>query len=247
MIPTYCIAHRDPLIGAHLYDAVILTHPREDHKLFVSVVAHPVMLNVAPTEGLVAMCGYRKIVATRPQDKSHDVMTVAAHGKIIGREHIEPRPGFDFLLCRHDFFKIGGKHRNVFDQWKACHHEIDIVDGFDIAVEMGAFTEQERLALEAEPALIEGGCSMGVFPAKFLRETMAITWPIYREFIERHGDRVLKYTPAQRRCVAFMAERLETHFILRELRRLYGDPLPNELFGCLTCAWDGPWKQGIIQ
>jgi hypothetical protein len=245
MIPTFCIAHRDPLIGGHLYDVIILTHQRHDYQSLASIVAHPVMLLMAPQAGLVTMCGYRKIITTIP-DRSHVVLPIQTHLKTVKRSDVEPRKGFEFLVCSHDFYKIGKKHRNIKEQWNACHVPIDLEDGLNLAVEMSLMSQDERLALEAEPALIEGGCSMGVFPSRFLIETLSKTWPFYQEFVRRYSHRFRKYNPAQRRCVAFLSERIETHFILKELRQRYPDGLPNELFGCLTSSWDGPWKQGVM-
>ena len=244
MIPTYCIAHREPRLAAHLYDVIIHTPPRQDYKSLVSVVAHPVIAQLAPLSGLVNVCGYRKIV-TRGEAKPHRTISIAACAQ-VPRATTEPHPGFEFLICAHNFFRIGGKHRNVREQWDACHHKDDLRDCLNLAVEMGVMSAAERHALEAEPALIEGGCSMGVFPAELVRETFGKVWPLYLEFARRYRTRFMAYDPVQRRCIAFLAERVETHFILRELRQRYPRGLPRELFGCLTSSWDGPWEAGRI-
>jgi hypothetical protein len=243
VIPTYCIAHKDPRLSAHLYDAIIHTPPRQDYKVLVSVVAHPVIAALAPS-GLMTICGYRKIV-TRGDSKPHRTITTAACAQ-VPRATAEPHPGFEFLLCAHDFFRIGGKHRNVREQWDACHHRDDLRDCLNLAQELGVMSPGERTALEAEPMLIEGGCSMGVFPGWLVRETFNKVWPLYQEFARRHRNRFMRYDPVQRRCIAFLAERVETHFILKELRRRYPGKLPPELFGCLTSSWDGPWAAGTI-
>jgi hypothetical protein len=244
VIPTYCIAHREPKLAAHLYDALIHTPPRPDYPALVSVVAHPVIAHLAPAQGLVNICGYRKIII-RGGDKPHRTISTAAC-RTVARAETEPHPGFDFLLCRHDFFKLGGKHRNIREQWDGCHHRDDLRDCLNLAVEMGVMSHAERCALEAEPALIEGGISMGVFPADLVREILSKVWPLYQEFARRHRGRFMHYDPRQRRCIAFLAERVETHFILRELRQRYTPALPGELFGCLTSSWDGPWEAGKI-
>ena len=241
-IPTYCIAHREPRLAAHLYDAIIHTPPRQDYKALVSVVAHEVIARLAPPNGLVNVCGYRKIL-TRGE-KPHVTITTAQCAQ-LARAQTEPRPGFEFLLCLHDFFKVGRTHKNIREQWDGCHHKIDLRDCLNLAVEMGVMTDPDRRALEAEPALIEGGCSMGVFPGNLVREILARVWPLYQEFARRYRTRFMSYDKKQRRCIAFLAERVETHFILRELRQRYST-LPSELFGCLTSSWDGPWEPGTM-
>jgi hypothetical protein len=243
MIPTYCIAHRDPKLSAHLYDVVINTPPRHDYEALVSLVAHPIIARLAPPVGLVNVCGYRKIVMHG--DKPHNRIGTAQCAQ-VPRAQTEPRPGFDFLLCLHDFFKIGRVHRNIREQWNAAHHSQDLTDCLGLAVDMGVMSFADARALEAEPALIEGGFSMGVFPAELVRETFDKVFPLYQEFARRHRARFMAYDPIQRRCVAFLAERIETHFILKDLRRRYSGKIPVELSGCLTSSWDGPWEQGTI-
>jgi hypothetical protein len=245
MIPTYCISHgREPKLPAHLYDALIHTSPRHDYQALVSVVAHPVIAELAPADGLINICGWRKIM-TRAVGPSHRTLPTAQCAN-VPRTSCEPHPGFEFLVCCHDFFKLGHKNRSILDQWNTAHHLIDLRDGLDLAVEMNLFSAIERRALEAEPALIEGGCSMGVFPGAFVRETFEQVIPFYQEFARRFRSRFMRYDPLQRRCIPYLAERIETHFILKEMRARYGEPLPPELFGCLTASWDGPWEAGTI-
>lgn len=247
MIPTYCIAHREPRLAAHLYDAVIHTPPRHDYAALISVVAHPVIAAVAPADGLVNVCGWRKIVTRRggADGRSHRTIGTAECAR-VSREETEPRPGFEFLLCGHDFWQLGRVHRSIRQQWDACHHRQDLTDCLDLAVEMGVMTAEERRALEVEPMLVEGGCSMGVFPGGLVRVILGRVWPLYQEFARRHRARFMRYDSVQRRCIAFLAERVETHFILRELRRRYPAGFPRELFGCLTASWDGPWEAGRV-
>lgn len=243
MIPTYCIAHREPRLSAHLYDAVIHTPPRHDYAALISVVAHPVIAVLAPADGLVNVCGWRKIMTHGAAP--HRTITTASCAK-LARTETEPRPGFEFLLCAHDFFKIGRVHKSIAQQWDAAHHKEDLRDCLNLAVEMKVMTAAETAALQAEPVLIEGGCSMGVFPGALVREIFAIVFPLYQEFARRHRARFMRYDSMQRRCVAFLAERIETHFILKDLRQRYPGGLPPELFGCLTASWDGPWEAGKV-
>lgn len=243
VIATYCIAHKAPQLAPHLYDAIIHTPPRHDYPALVSVVAHPVLAQLAPA-GLVNVCGWRKIVV-RGGEPPHRTITVAQCQQ-IERAQTEPHPGFEFLVCEHDFFKIGRLHKNIRQQWNSSHHQEDLRDCLNLAVSMGLMTSSERCTLEAETALIEGGISMGVFPGDFWREVSGKVWPLYQEFARRYRARFMRYDPVQRRCIAFLAERVETHFILKELRRRYPGPLPREVFGCLTASQDGPWVAGTI-
>jgi hypothetical protein len=242
VIPTFCIAHKPPLLPASLYDVIVHTPPREDYPALASVVAHPVLARLIP-DGPVRICGYRKIL-TRGET-SHRTVTVSAAAQ-IPRVETEPHPWFEFLLCAHDFFKIGREHHNIREQWAASHHEADLRDCLALAVEMGVMSAAEAQALEAEPALIEGGCSMGVYPGALVREIVTRVWPLYAEFVRRHRARFMNYDPVQRRCVAFLAERIETHFLLKELRRRYPSAIPSQVFGCLTAVSDGPWVAGTM-
>jgi hypothetical protein len=244
LIPTYCIAHREPRLSAHLYDVIISTPPREDYQALVSVVAHQVIARLAPQTGLVNVCGYRKIV-TRGNQPHQRIST--AQCAQLPRTATEPHEGSEFLLCLHDFFSVGRRHRNIKEQWDSCHHGQDLRDCLNLAVQMGVMSNGERRALEAEPALIEGGCAMGVFPGALVRQIINAVFPLYQEFARRYRARFMKYDPRQRRCIAFLAERVETHFILRELRQRYSKFPDTEVFGCLTSSWDGPWEAGTIQ
>jgi hypothetical protein len=242
MIPRLCVAHKPPQVSAHLYDAVLDTPRRDNYEVLVSVVAHPLMARLAPVTP-VGICSYRKLVVRG--EKSHGQMTLAECAR-LPREQTEPVPGHEYLLCWHDFFKIAGIHKSVKEQWAAAHHEADLHDCLNLAVEMGIFTRGEIRALESEPALIEGGFSMGVYPGELLRRAIETIMPLYYEFVERHGSRFRVYNPVQRRCVAFMAERIETHFILKDLRRRYPRGFPKEIFGTLTIVNDGPWVAGTM-
>ena len=244
MIPSLCIAHKPPLLSAKLYDAIIDTPPREDYQTHVSVVAHPSIALLVP-DGPVNICGYRKIMVRKSVcvDSHRTINVGQARG--IGREQTEPMPGHEFLICMHNFVKLGGKG-DIKVQWGMAHHMVDFIDAFDLTQEMGILTLQERVALEREPALVEGGCSMGVFPGRLIKDIFAKTIPFYREFAKRHQGRFKNYDPVQRRCIAFLAERLETHFILKEIRARYGGEIPPDIVGCLTAVSDGPWAAGTM-
>jgi hypothetical protein len=248
MIPRLCIAHKPPQVAAHLYDVIIDTPPREGYEALTSVVAQPSMALLAP-DTPVSVCGYRKIVLrstpTGLRSKPHGHISLA-ECRQTPREQAEPPPGHDFLLCIHNFFKVGGVHKNMVDQWVGCHHGVDWYDIMGLAIEMRIFTPEEVHHLAEEPALVEGGFSMGVYPGYLLRSTIAKVMPLYREFARRHSARFMGYDPVQRRCLAFMAERVETYFILQELVRRYPSGFPNEIFGCLTTVNDGPWTAGTM-
>lgn len=241
MIPRLCIAHKPPIISPSLYDAIIDTPPRANYRTLVSVVAQPVMASLAG-ESLIGVCGWRKIVIRG--EASHGFMTRAKATEIT-RDQTEPRPGFDWLLCKHHFVEHGGRG-GIRQQWSDAHHAQDWRDFMQHAVETHILTEEEVHALGEEPALIEGGFSMGVYPAKFLRETIFKINPLYLQYARCEGARIVQYDPVQRRCLAFMAERLETHFILKELRRCYPKGIPEEIFGTLVAVSDGPWIAGTM-
>ncbi len=240
-IPRFCVAHKEPQISKHLYDAVIDTPSLPDYETLVSVTAQPVLMASAPN-GLVSVCTYRKIVVRGAI--SHGQIGVAAC-RTIPREDTEPPAGFDFLVCMHNF-AVGRVHRNVWDQWCGCHHEADLRDALKLAIEMGIFTLKDAERLKQEPALVEGGFSVGVFPGHLVRESLTLLVPFYNEFARRYKNRFMKYDPVQRRCIAFLAERMETHFILKELRHRYPEGIPTQIAGTLTTVNDGPRKPGTM-
>ena len=242
MIPRLCIAHKPPQVSAHLYDAILDTPPRADYDALVSVVAQPLMARLA-TDTPIGVCSYRKIVVRGV--KSHDYLRLA-QCSWLARSETEPRPGHEYLLCLHDFFKVGGLHRSVKEQWDVCHHGQDLYECLVLAVEMGIFTAAECRALESEPALIEGGFSMGVYPGAVLRAAISTVTPLYAEFARRHRGRFMKYDPVQRRCIAFLAERIESHFIWKDLRARYPEGVPAEVFGTLMMVSDVPWVAGTM-
>lgn len=192
---------------------------------------------------LVGICGYRKILVRG--EKAFNKMTLAECA-LLPREQTEPFPGHEYLLCRHDFFEIGRIHRCIREQWKDAHLEVDLRDCLNLAVEMGILKMVEIRLLEEEPVLIEGGFSMGVYPGSLLRSVINKVFPLYTEFAKRYASRFMEYDPVQRRCIAFMAERIETHFILKDLRQRYPGGIPKEVFGTLMVVNDGPWSSGTM-
>ena len=52
-----------------------------------------------------------------------------------------------------------------------------------------------------------------------------------KEFIQRYGDRIASYDNYQVRAVGFLAERLGSYLLLRELQRRYPNRLPGQLLG----------------
>jgi hypothetical protein len=241
MIRTFCIAHRHPTVSKHLYDVVIDTPSKPNYQQLVSVVAHRELLKQAPDE-LVNVCGYRKIMMRGTA--THQTIR-PADCEMITRSTVEPAVGREFLLCLHNFVKLGGRG-NIKVQWGMAHLMPDFEAARDLAIEMELMTRDEWRQLEEEPALIEGGCSMGIMPGTLLKEIMGKVIPFYDEFAARHHQRFLKYDPVQRRVIPFLAERIETHFILRELRARYPAGIPSDIFGCLTSVWSGPWEAGRI-
>lgn len=238
MIPRYCIAHKKPQISSHLYDAIVDTPPRPDYEGLVAITAHGPLITLVPKDGLVGICGYRKILTHRI-DSDHGHIGIK-ECQSVNRANLDPRPGHDFLLCvRH----IEGG--TILDQWRSAHVEIEWCDVMALAVEMGVFTLEERAELEAQTVLFEGGLTMGVFPAALVRETFTKLWPLYQEFSRRHQARFITYGDVQRRTVAYLTERLESYFILRELKKHYPEnPTPPEIGGCLVVVNDGPWSVG---
>ncbi len=241
MIPMYCLSHREPTLPVQLYDAVIFTKSQPDYETLVGESALPVLARLA-SNSLMGVCTYRKIVARG------DPAPLSAQGPYeicdpaLAREQVEPHPGYDFLVhkCR---FMSG---LNVIQHFNACHGLTDWVDYMNLATEMGILTAERREALEGGTELIEGGATLGVFPGDILRRILAVAHHLNTTFAARYGERIRGYDPLARRIIASLSERLESYWILDELRIRYPLGIPPQIFGRLLCSETGQYKRGTM-
>ncbi len=235
MITRYCVAHKPIHLSAHLYDEVIQTPTYPDYELLTAAVTPAALLPLLPQEGLIGICAYRKIVVA--SGRGYERIT-RDQSLRLSRHETEPRRGHEFLV------PINPVDGNIREHYYHHHHKADWEDCMMIA----NFSPEERKELEGSTVLAEGGCQMGVYPAQLMREIFTKVDPIVREFVRQCGDRVLGYNPVQRRSAAFLTERLESHYVLKEIRRRYQGEIPPEVIGKLVIVLDKheEWFSGTM-
>lgn len=251
----YCVTHEAPLVPAALTDFIIgigdYHPPIRGRGTHISALDSywdrmrpyaygaagnyviPKAMDVGGSTELTGIFSHRKIIVKtqigRPSPNSAVYFDIDLR-EVAGLPHseIEPRTGFDFLIghplrCRH----------GVLAQYGEDHHAIDLLDYSSMAVETAILPADEAQAFADEQFFIPGGCELGVYPTAWVRPVLEGLARLGREFITRHGDRILTYDSYQVRAVGFLAERLGSYLLLSELRKRYPEGIPRELCGHL--------------
>ncbi len=237
----FTFAHEAPQLPAQLYDAVIWTPPQPNYETLIGAAVLPVLARLAPPSGPVGVCTYRKIVARGTPAE------LSAHGPYeqcdpqLPRAMVEPHPGYQFLVHKCRFMA----NLNVVEHFGACHGSyVDWHDYMKIAEELKILTPLERNDLEQDRVLLEGGIILGVFPGDVVWRACVVAHRLNTEFASRFGERVRSYDPVARRIIASLSERLESYWILRDLRQRYPNGIPPEIFGRLLTTVQGPYERG---
>ncbi len=143
-------------------------------------------------------------------------------------EEARPRDGNEFLIAAPLKFPEG-----VFQQYAHKHHEIDLVDYLALAVQMDVMTPDEARECSESTSFIPGGCELGIYPTSWLLAMLSKLELLGRGFVTRSAQRIRTYDSYQVRAVGFLAERVGSYFLLKELHRRYPQGLPRSLIGCL--------------
>jgi hypothetical protein len=85
--------------------------------------------------------------------------------------------------------------------------------------------------LPLESMFFPGGCELGFYPSEWIVPALGKLALAGKEFIRRHADRIATYDNYQVRAVGFLAERLGSYLLMRELQKRFPDRLPNQLIG----------------
>jgi hypothetical protein len=139
-----------------------------------------------------------------------------------------PRDGHEFLLGAPLKFPQG-----VVQQYAQMHHAIDLIDYLSIAAKIGVMTPNDLREFTLDTHFIPGGCELGIYPTAWLHASLRKLEALGRDFVTRCGERIRTYDSYQVRAVGFLAERLGSYFLLKELRRRYPEGIPRGLIGCL--------------
>jgi len=124
-------------------------------------------------------------------------------------------------------------HQGLIHQYASGHHAVDLFQYVSIAAQLGIIDAAEVNEFARETVLIPGGCELGIYPASWLQTTLSKLALIGREFLYRHGERILTYDRYQVRAIGFLSERLGSYFLLKELRTRYPNGIPPGVFGTL--------------
>lgn len=143
-------------------------------------------------------------------------------------EQVRPRQGADFLIGGPVEFAGG-----IADQYAQCHAMVDLEDYLSMATEIGVLAPDQVNDFYAQTTFIPGGCELGIYPTVWLYPTLKMLAVVGREFVTQRADRLRTYDDYQVRAVGFLAERLGSYLLLREIARRYPGPVPSHLIGAL--------------
>lgn len=108
---------------------------------------------------------------------------------------------------------------------------MDFHDYLAIAHQLGILDAMAVRNLPLESMFFPGGCELGFYPTEWILPVLENLALVGKEFIKRYADRIATYDNYQARAVGFLAERLGSYFLLRELQRRYPERLPGQLIG----------------
>lgn len=185
-------------------------------------------LSDVPTDTLVCLQAYRKIVANMPlgvESKTYPGMRVADPS-------LEYNP--DCCLARGDYLFsqpiITGK---CITQYASAHRLEDFLRYVALALEMGVLadgSDAEQFMLN--DVLIPGGIEIGVFPYEIIIKIVSDLEAVAMEYCRRH--RPVDVGLYNRRAVSFCSERMGSYLLLKYIATLNGGDMLAESVGYMT-------------
>lgn len=250
---TFCVSHEPPLVPHDLFDYTIgIGDYRPLRGAHISdldpfwdrmrpiaygaagnyVIPRAIESDSAVSE-LTGVISHRKLVVRTligrkaPKYPVYREISVSAASRLPAEE-LRPHPGNEFLIGAPVRFPQGIKR-----QYARMHHEKDLLEYLELAVEMGVIGPDDVKALLHSTRFIPGGCELGIYPTQWLSATLKRLEVLGREFVTRFADRIRTYDSYQVRAVGFLAERLGSYFLLKELESRHPQGIPPSLFGHL--------------
>lgn len=250
---TFCVTHEPPLAPEKLFDYTIgIGEYRPARGQHVSVldpfwdrmrpfaygaagnyvIPRAIDLETLAAE-LTGIFSHRKIVVRssigREAIKYPVYREISASTALqLPADEVRVRDGYDFLIGAPVKFPQG-----IVQQYAQMHYAIDLFDYLSIAVQMGVMTPHDVQEFTLDTHFIPGGCELGVYPTPWLYTMLTTLEELGRSFVTRFENRLRTYDGYQVRAVGFLAERLGSYFLLKELRRRYPQGIPRGLIGCL--------------
>jgi hypothetical protein len=250
---TFCVSHQPPLTPERLFDFAIgigdyrPTRGRHVSKMDSfwhqkrplaygaagNYVIPQAMDSEVPATELTGIFSHRKLIVRSPIGREAAKYPVfreisAATALQLPAHEVRVRDGYDFLIGAPVPFPQG-----IVQQYAQMHHAIDLFDYLSIAVRIGVLTPADVREFTLDTHFIPGGCELGIYPTAWLNPTLKKLEAVGRDFIIRWETRIRTYDSYQVRAVGFLAERLGSYLLLKELRRRYPEGLPRDLIGCL--------------
>jgi hypothetical protein len=250
---TFCVSHEPPLAPESLYDYAIgigdYRPARGSHISALNTfwdrmrpfaygaagnyaIPRAIEREAERTE-LTGIFSHRKIVVRSPignTAKSYPVYREisVAESLCIPIEETRPKEDCDFLFSMPLQFP-----RGILHQYGVHHHAIDISEYISIAVRLGIIASSEVEAFCTSATFIPGGCELGIYPTPWLCDTLKKLEAVGREFVILRADRIQTYDAYQVRAVGFLAERLGSYLLLKELQNRFPQGIPRSLIGYL--------------
>lgn len=249
----FCVSHESPLTPERLFDCAIgigeYRPTRGHHVSRLDSFWHqkrPVAYGAAgnyvipraieaeePATELTGIFSHRKIVVRSPIGREAAKYPVfreisPSTALQLSPNEVRVREGYDFLIGAPVPFPQG-----IVQHYAQMHHAIDLFDYLSIAVRIGVLTPADVRALTLDTNFIPGGCELGIYPTAWLHATLRKLEAVGRDFVIRWENRIRTYDTYQVRAVGFLAERLGSYLLLKELRRRYPQGIPRDLIGCL--------------
>ena len=184
---------------------------------------------------LIGVCTQRKIVTRLPLGVESPLIPPMREVELVemasvGRDACRPVEPHDFLVAQP--VVIG----NLVAHYDKHHKVLDLIDYLSIAVEFGVLSSGDVAAFVTQSVLVTGGCELGVYPRRWLVDTLAKLERVGRQFLDRHAARVSRYDDYNVRALAFLSERLGSFMLLKELQRRYPAGIPRAVGGFICCA-----------
>jgi hypothetical protein len=192
-------------------------------------VQHAIRAKGARSE-LAGLFTYRRIVvrkdvsSTSPAEEGLEISI--ASSALLTLEDIHPEHDQEYLVPSPLEFPQG-----LIYQYAQWHHGVDLFDYVCLAERLGIIGPADVDEFARETIFIPGGCELGIYPASWLEATLRKLALIGREFLTRHGERILTYDKYQVRAVGFLSERLGSYLLIKELRNRYPGGIPHSIFG----------------
>ena len=264
---TFCVTHEEPLVPQKFIDfAIGIGEYRPERGAHISKLdpfwdsMRPLAYGAAgnyvlpraaalldPAPDVIALFSHRKIVVRSPAGCSaksypafREISEILCNDMPV--EEARARSGQDFLISSPIEFPQG-----MIRQYAEAHIAADMYEYLTIGIQCGAISPAVVQIMARENLFIPGGCELGIYPAEWLIQTLARIEKVGREFVMRCAARIRTYDKYQVRAVGFLAERLGSHLLLKELRRRFPDGAPHEIIGHICAITrEGEHYQGAV-